>query len=195
MKMKERRDYKRVPGSISLPELARRLGDERNEIVKLNVSAEMKDRQIGAINLINKILNLPYFKGHPAYDGMDVIELIMFSLKPDGEKAKAEFKSAEQKHNQLHARLRELWEQLDSQEEIKSGIENNGTADTDDYNKYQDVCEVIEEDKSELEELQKEIFADSVEYESAKERVNVLRALQGYLMNVDYFRTLKDGGE
>ena len=146
----------------------------------------LKNREMGAINLINSIRRLPYFS-RLEYKNLIVYELVEL-LKEAYDDANYEVNKCSRKLNEINQQIESLSRTVDSYQKRWDELSAESSYEYD--SEVRDIRETLEEDKSELEELRKEYFRASVDYDSARGYAKTIRSLQGFLQNKNYFASL-----
>ncbi|MBQ9280407.1 MAG: hypothetical protein IJ215_05145 [Clostridia bacterium] len=186
-------NFKKILGNVSMYDLKARLKDcmlEMKNIALLETDPMRKQREIGAINLINRMMLLRYFhSGSDEFMNYRVYDLVEV-LKEDYADAKRELEEAEKALNILYVRMETLRAAVESYEKKERTMDEGGYEE--DF-EAREVRETLEENRQELQELEREFFKASVDQDGAKAYAKTLRALQGYLQNKDYFKTILYG--
>lgn len=181
--------FERIPGSFTVFQLEESLNYVMIGLKNLALSEKnesLKNREMGAINLINSIRRLPYFN-KLEYKNLNVYELVEL-LKKAYYDANIEISMLSMRLNETNQNVELLSGTVDSYQERWNEISSECSYEYD--SEARDIRETLEEDKSELEDLRKEYFRLSVDYDSTKDYAKTIRALQGYLQNRNYFTSL-----
>ena len=184
-------NYDRIPGFFHMSQVDDMLLDVMDSLKNdaLNdKDQEMKQRRIGAINLINAIRRLPYFnRWVSAYRSTNVYELVDI-LKRDYEDIKKENEKYSDALNKLNKRLEFLRRSIDSYKARWKEITSEPNFELD--SEARETQETLREHEEELEELMKQFYRLNVDVDATKAHMKTLRALQGFLQNQDYFKKL-----